>query len=122
MERGTLSEERNPDGSEHIAACELVRLALPRRVFTLSQVRFVADIRTAPAPLIPLFTALIPKAKETDKYPSAIGIPSLMPFKNSFFLLFISHSQKTSRYILAYYKANFKHNFSIFKFLVKRKI
>ena len=43
MERGTLSEERNPDGSEHIAACELVRLALPRRVFTLSQIRFVAD-------------------------------------------------------------------------------
>ena len=43
MERGTLSEERNPDGSEHIASCELVRLALPRRVFTLSQVRFIAD-------------------------------------------------------------------------------
>ena len=43
MERGTLSEERNPDGSEHIAACELVRLALPRRVFTLSQIRFIAD-------------------------------------------------------------------------------
>ena len=43
MERGTLSEERNPDGSEHIAECELVRLALPRRVFTLSQIRFVAD-------------------------------------------------------------------------------
>ena len=43
MERGTLSEEKNPDGSEHIASCELVRLALPRRVFTLSQVRFIAD-------------------------------------------------------------------------------
>ena len=43
MERGTLSEEKNPDGTEHIAACELVRLALPRRVFTLSQVRFAAD-------------------------------------------------------------------------------
>ena len=43
MERGTLSEERNPDGSEHIASCELVRLALPRRVFTLSQVRYIAD-------------------------------------------------------------------------------
>ena len=43
MERGTLSEERNPDGSEHIASCELVRLALPRRVFTLSQIRFIAD-------------------------------------------------------------------------------
>lgn len=43
MERGTLSEEKNPDGSEHIASCELVRLALPRRVFTLSQLRYVAD-------------------------------------------------------------------------------
>ena len=43
MERGTLSEEKNADGSEHIASCELVRLALPRRVFTLSQVRYIAD-------------------------------------------------------------------------------
>ena len=43
MERGTLSEEKNPDGTEHIASCELVRMALPRRVFTLSQVRFIAD-------------------------------------------------------------------------------
>ena len=43
MERGTLSEEKNPDGSEHIAYCELVRLALPRRVFTLSQIRYLAD-------------------------------------------------------------------------------
>ena len=43
MERGTLSEERNPDGSEHMASMELVRLALPRRVFTLSQVEYVID-------------------------------------------------------------------------------
>lgn len=43
MERGTLSEEKNPDGSEHIASCELVRLALPRRVFTLSQIKYLAD-------------------------------------------------------------------------------
>ena len=43
MERGTLSEEKNPDGSEHIASCELVRLALPRRVFTLSQIEYIAD-------------------------------------------------------------------------------
>lgn len=27
MERGTLSEERNADGSEHIASVEMVRLA-----------------------------------------------------------------------------------------------
>ncbi|NLM46204.1 MAG: tryptophanase [Firmicutes bacterium] len=43
MERGTLSEERNPDGSEHIASVELVRLAFPRRVFTLSQTEYVID-------------------------------------------------------------------------------
>ncbi len=43
MERGTLSEERNPDGSEHIASMELVRLAFPRRVFTLSQTEYVLD-------------------------------------------------------------------------------
>ncbi|MBQ1281122.1 MAG: tryptophanase [Oscillospiraceae bacterium] len=43
MERGTLSEERNPDGSERIASMELVRLALPRRVFTLSQTEYAID-------------------------------------------------------------------------------
>lgn len=43
MERGTLSEERNPDGSERIASVEMVRLALPRRVFTLSQIEYVID-------------------------------------------------------------------------------
>ena len=43
MERGTLSEQRNPDGTEKFAELELVRLALPRRVFTLSQVKYCAD-------------------------------------------------------------------------------
>ncbi len=43
MERGTLSEERNADGSERFASMELVRLALPRRVFTLSQTEYVID-------------------------------------------------------------------------------
>ena len=43
MERGTLSEERNPDGSERFASMELVRLAFPRRVFTLSQTEYVID-------------------------------------------------------------------------------
>ena len=43
MERGTLSEQRNPDGSEHLANMELVRLAVPKRVFTLSQIKFAAD-------------------------------------------------------------------------------
>jgi len=43
MERGTLSEERNKDGSEHYSNMELLRLALPRRVFTLSQVKYTID-------------------------------------------------------------------------------
>ncbi len=43
MERGTMSEVRNEDGSEHLSAMELVRLALPRRVFTLSQVKYACD-------------------------------------------------------------------------------
>lgn len=43
MERGTMSEERNPDGSEHLAEVELLRLALPRRVFTMSQIKYAVD-------------------------------------------------------------------------------
>ena len=43
MERGTLSEQREPDGTEVFANMELVRLALPRRVFTLSQVMYAVD-------------------------------------------------------------------------------
>jgi len=43
MERGTLSEQRKPDGSETLANMELLRLAFPKRVFTLSQVKYVAD-------------------------------------------------------------------------------
>ncbi|ABD88335.1 tryptophanase [Rhodopseudomonas palustris] len=43
MERGTLSEQREPDGSEVFANMELVRLAMPRRVFTLSQVKYAVD-------------------------------------------------------------------------------
>ncbi|MDR1079600.1 MAG: tryptophanase [Deltaproteobacteria bacterium] len=43
MERGTLSEQRNPDGSEHLSSMELMRLAVPKRVFSLSQMMFVAD-------------------------------------------------------------------------------
>lgn len=43
MERGTLSEQRTPEGVEPLANMELVRLALPRRVFTLSQVSYAID-------------------------------------------------------------------------------
>ena len=43
MERGTLSEQRNSDGTENLAGLELVRLAIPKRVFTLSQIKYTAD-------------------------------------------------------------------------------
>ncbi|MCL2093767.1 MAG: tryptophanase [Treponema sp.] len=43
MERGTISEQRNEDGTEHYADMELLRLAFPKRVFTLSQVKYIAD-------------------------------------------------------------------------------
>jgi tryptophanase len=43
MERGTMSEQREPDGTEPLADMELVRLAVPRRVFTLSQVNYAID-------------------------------------------------------------------------------
>jgi len=43
MERGTLSEQRDEHGNETLSNMELVRLALPRRVFTLSQVQYTVD-------------------------------------------------------------------------------
>ena len=43
MERGTMSEQRNSDGTERLAHMELVRLAVPKRVFTLSQIKYTAD-------------------------------------------------------------------------------
>jgi tryptophanase len=43
MERGTLSEQRGEDGAERPAEMELVRLAVPKRVFTLSQIKYAAD-------------------------------------------------------------------------------
>ncbi|STC69937.1 tryptophanase [Corynebacterium pilosum] len=43
MERGTMSEQRDDEGVEPLADMELVRLAMPRRVFTLSQVNYTID-------------------------------------------------------------------------------
>ena len=43
MERGTLSSVRDENGDDILADVELLRLAFPRRVFTLSQVKYVAD-------------------------------------------------------------------------------
>lgn len=43
MERGTVSMVRDADGNDIFSDLELMRLAMPRRVFTLSQVKYVAD-------------------------------------------------------------------------------
>jgi tryptophanase len=43
MERGTMSSTRDENGNDILSDMELVRLALPRRVFTLSQVKYVVD-------------------------------------------------------------------------------
>ncbi len=43
MERGTMSSVRDENGKEILADVELLRLAVPRRVFTLSQVKYVID-------------------------------------------------------------------------------
>ncbi len=43
MERGTLSEQRDEEGNEVFSNMELLRLAMPRRVFTLSQVNYAID-------------------------------------------------------------------------------
>ena len=43
MERGTMSNQRDEYGNETYADMELVRLAVPRRVFTLSQIKYVID-------------------------------------------------------------------------------
>lgn len=43
MERGTMSSVRDAGGNEILADVELLRLAVPRRVFTLSQINYVID-------------------------------------------------------------------------------
>lgn len=43
MERGTISSVRLANGDDLLADMELLRLAFPRRVFTLSQTKFLLD-------------------------------------------------------------------------------
>lgn len=46
MERGSVSNQRDENGNETYADMELLRLAVPRRVFTLSQIKYVEDRMT----------------------------------------------------------------------------
>jgi tyrosine phenol-lyase len=43
MERGTISTDRDANGNDVMADLELARLALPRRVYTLSHVEYAVD-------------------------------------------------------------------------------
>ncbi len=43
MERGTISSVRDEAGNDVLADVELLRLAFPRRVFTLSQIKYLED-------------------------------------------------------------------------------
>jgi len=43
MERGTISMDRDKDGNEVPSDLELTRLAVPRRVYTISHAEYVAD-------------------------------------------------------------------------------
>ena len=43
MERGTISSVRDENGNDVLADVELLRLAFPRRVFTLSQIKYAED-------------------------------------------------------------------------------
>ena len=43
MERGTISMDRDKDGKEVCADIELTRIALPRRVYTISQIEYAID-------------------------------------------------------------------------------
>lgn len=43
MERGTISMDRDEDGNEVYSDLELARLAVPRRVYTVSHIEYVVD-------------------------------------------------------------------------------
>jgi tryptophanase len=43
MERGTISTDRDPNGKEIMADVELTRMAVPRRVYTISHIEYAAD-------------------------------------------------------------------------------
>jgi tyrosine phenol-lyase len=43
MERGTISVDRDKDGKELFADLEITRLAVPRRVYTISHIEYIND-------------------------------------------------------------------------------
>jgi tyrosine phenol-lyase len=43
VERGTMSEDRDRSGKEITARMEFVRIAIPRRTYTLGQIEYLAD-------------------------------------------------------------------------------
>ena len=43
MERGTISTDRDREGKEVYADLELTRIALPRRVYTVSHIEYIID-------------------------------------------------------------------------------
>lgn len=43
MERGTISTDRDKNGKEVLADLELVRFAVPRRVYTISHIEYIVD-------------------------------------------------------------------------------
>ena len=43
MERGNVSAGRNKDGNEYFPKLELVRLTIPRRVYTYAHMDYVAE-------------------------------------------------------------------------------
>ena len=45
-EIGTVMFGRHPDGSEHPASMDLVRLAIPRRTYTQSHIDYVIEVVT----------------------------------------------------------------------------
>ena len=65
-----------------------------------AEVRLVIEITIAAQAGIPFCTASIPNENETGMYPSAIGIPSLAPFKNCVALLKIFYHSELFYYLL----------------------
>jgi len=43
MERGTISTDRDAQGNDTLADVELLRLAFPRRLYTLSHIEYTVD-------------------------------------------------------------------------------